>query len=163
MSMKRAFRKKGFVLVEALVTAAILSFVLAGTIGGFLLSLQRSFENGAAVQATFLAEEGIEALHVMRDNGWDANIAPLASGSTIYLEFDGTTWQATTTNSYIDGIFERVITITEVRRDSAHDIVESGGTVDPGTKKIVSSVSWLAGRGTTTKELSAYLTNIFSN
>ena len=163
MSMKRAFRKKGFVLVEALVTAAILSFVLAGTIGGFLLSLQRSFENGAAVQATFLAEEGIEALHVMRDNGWDANIAPLASGSTIYLEFNGTTWQATTTNNYIDGIFERVVNITEVRRDSAHDIVESGGTVDPGTKKIVSSVSWLAGRGTTKKKPSAYLTNIFSN
>ncbi|HEY4527342.1 MAG TPA: hypothetical protein VJK53_05885, partial [Candidatus Paceibacterota bacterium] len=64
-----------FVLIEALVASSILSVVLAAGIGAFLLSVRTSLGNTAEVQSAFLAEEGLEALRIMRDNGWTANIA----------------------------------------------------------------------------------------
>ncbi|RJQ33649.1 type II secretion system protein [Candidatus Parcubacteria bacterium] len=156
-------KKNGFVLVEALIASAILALVLAAGIGAFLLTMRTGLGNAAEVQSAFLAEEGLEALRIMRDNGWSTNISPLTASSTYYLVFDGTTWDATTTNSFIDDTFERSIVLFEVSRDSNETIVTSGGTEDPDTRLAVVSVSWREGDATTTRSLSAYMSNVFSN
>lgn len=153
----------GFVLVEALVAAAILSLVLASGIGAFLLSVRASLENGAEMQSAFLADEGLEAVRVLRDSGWGGNIASHASGSVLYLAFETGAWHATSTNLYVDNTFERRVTFSDVYRDGNQDIVTSGGTLDDNTKKVTVSVSWLASGGTTTRSLSMYLTNLFNN
>ena len=95
---------RAFVLVEALVAAAILTTVLASANAAFLLSVRSGSQNTTEVQATYLAEEGLEAVRVMRDSAW-SNISSQTSGTPFYLAFDGTAWSATTTDTMIDATF----------------------------------------------------------
>src|SRR3990167_1174999 len=50
----------------------------------------------------------------------------------------------------------------EVRRNADKDISDSGD-VDDNIRKVTIAVSWQDGRGTTTKKISTYVTNLFKN
>ena len=166
MSTRKVVRGKsdkgGFALLEALVSAGILSTVLAGAIGALLISTQSASTNGARVEAAYLADEGIEAVRILRDNGWGANIAGHAPSEAFYLEWDGATWVATTTNSLIDNIFERSIELADVYRNGSEQIAENG-SLDSDTKLITVTVSWQSSDATSSRTLSAYITNLFDN
>lgn len=151
---------KGFGLVEIVVGASILTISLIGVSGYFQKALQLSQDSHKLVKASFLLEEGVEIAKFFRDTSW-LNISGLSPGATYYLRFDGVRWATTTSNIFIDNIFERKLIINNVSRDSNDDIISSGGTNDPDTKKVSVSVSWLGRNGTTTKTISTYITNIF--
>lgn len=160
-SSARRLVQDGFSLLEIVIAASVLTVVMLGAIGTLTLAIKMSLSNTAKVQAVFLEEEGIEAVRILRDNGWTTNIA--SQVSPFYLVFDGTTWQATTANVYVDGMFERRVTIESIYRDAQQKIVWSGGTLDSNAKKVTVAVSWLSGNATTTKSISTILTNIFNN
>jgi Tfp pilus assembly protein PilV len=163
--LKRKFRHKnthrGFGLIEIVIGAAILSTSLLGISFYFQEALNVSERTGNIVRAAFLMEEGIEITRFFRDNGW-ANISGLAAGTPYYLTWNGTTWATTTTNTFIDGLYERKVVATDVYRDSNDDIVSSGGTLDSGTREITVSVAWQEKGATTTKTVSTYLANFFN-
>jgi Tfp pilus assembly protein PilV len=152
----------GFSLVEAVIAVALTAaFILS-------LSYVNSFYARTALghakqlQASFLAEEGIEAARLMRDSSWSNQIASLAPGTQYYLYFSGSAWQATTTATNPTG-FERRIVFGEVRRDSNSNIITSGGSVDSGSRLVTTTVSWQEKGETKNKELSIYLTDLYSN
>lgn len=151
---------KGFGLIEIIVGSAILTISLIAISGYFQKSLQLSQDSEKMVKASFLLEEGIEVVKFFRDTSW-LNISELTAGAPYYLQFSGTKWATTTSNVFVDEIFERKLVIDNVSRDANDDIVSSGGTLDVGTKKATISVAWAGRTGTTTKSISTYLTNIF--
>lgn len=151
---------KGFGLIEIVIGSTILTVSLIAISTYFQKSLQLSQDSGKTTQASFLLEEGIEAVKFFRDTSWQ-NISSLTVGTSYYLQFDGTKWATTSSNVFVDGIFERKLVINNVSRDANDDIVFSGGTDDSDTKKVTVSVSWLGRNGTTTKTISTYITNIF--
>jgi len=157
----------GFSLVEAVIASAICLAVLLGASGAFTLSLRASLGNTARIQASFLEEEGLEAMRTLRDNGWAANIATLTASTTYYLAYSTSTnaWSATTTNRYIDSTFSRSFVLYNVNRDGSQNIVTSGGSNDANTKKITVTVSWRQreASATSSHSLSTYFTNIFNN
>jgi hypothetical protein len=115
-------------------------------------------------QASFLLEEGAEALRVYRDNS-STNLfggSPvLVSGTDYYPVFSGGTWTFPQSISTV-GVFTRKIVISNVYRDSStNDIVQSGGVLDVNTKLITVTVSWFSGSQNITKTLSFYLASIF--
>lgn len=163
MKKKRPINSKnGFGLLEAVVGVSIISLSLAALMTVSQLSHKIVGESLRSVQASFLAEEGAEAIKSLRSVGWQSRIMPLADGADYYLNFNGAAWEATTTNSYVDGIFERKFSVYGVYRDASGDIAASG-SLDNGTKKVTVSVSWAGRNGTTTKSLTTYVTDIFSN
>ena len=151
---------KGFGLIEIIVGSAILTVSLIAISTYFQKSLQLSQDSRKTVQASFLLEEGIEVVKFFRDTSWQ-NISGLTAGTAYYLQFGASKWATTSSNIFVDNIFERKIVIDNVSRDANDDIVSSGGTNDADTKKSTVSVSWLGRNGTTTKSISTYLTNIF--
>ncbi len=151
---------KGFGLIEIIVGSAILTISLIAISTYFQKTLQLSQDSAKMTQASFLLEEGIEVAKFFRDTSW-LNISGLTSGASYYLQFNGTKWATTSSNVFVDGIFERKLVIDNVSRDANDDIVSSGGTNDADTKKATVSVSWLGRSGTTTKSISTYITNIF--
>ena len=156
---------RGFTLIEVVVASAICLTIVVGIVGAFVGTLRVSANSTARVQAAFLEEEGLEALRILRDNGWTSNIASLTSGTTYYLTYDSAalTWKATTTRASIDSTFYRTFVLSDVYRDGSKNIVSSGGTLDSAIKKCTVSVAWQDRNATTTRSLSTYLTNIFSN
>lgn len=159
-----SFRKAaqgGFGLIEIVVGGAVFAISILGISFYYQQALSVSQKTGHIVQAGFLMEEGIEIAKLFRDGNW-TNISGLTPGATYYLTWTGSAWATTTTNTFVDGSFERTLVVDNVNRDSNDDIVTSGGTLDAGTKKVTVSVAWNEKGATTTRSISTYLTNFFN-
>ena len=158
---------RGISLIEVVVGASIVFFVLLSTVTALQLYIVSSRANLDRIQAAYLLEGGVEIVRFIRDKGYTAELSALAKDTPYCLVFEGGTWKATTTETLIDGSFRRTAALRDVyRRLSDRDIVASTSPdtkeVDPETTEVVVSVAW----GTeASKELEAvtYLTNLFGN
>ncbi len=152
----------GFGLLEIVLVISIVSVVSVGLI--LIVGNLVGVGNGTAqaVIATFLTEETAEVARLFRDTHW-SNIANLTAGVNYYLVFSGNSWATSTTPVFVDGVFDRHFTVAPVYRDGSDDITESGGTLDPDTRRISVSVSWRARQATTTRSFDFILTNLFND
>lgn len=141
--MKKNFKNTGFMVVEVLIAASIITVsILSATMVAqkSIYVSRQAFHN---TQVAFLLEEGAENVRIARDNAW-SNITTLNSSEQI-------------------GIFTRTAVASSVNRDdTTKDIVNSGGTLDPGTKLITVTVYWFDGGQTITKSLQFFISDIFS-
>lgn len=160
--VKTTNKQQGFGLVEMIIGAAVLSTSLLGISSFFQKTLEVSSLTQSAVQGDYLLEEGVEVVKLFRDAGYANNIAKLSTTTPTYLAWDGTNWATSTTNVFIDGKFERKITVSEVKRNASEDISDTG-TLDPSTRLAAVSVAWNVKGATTTKTIQTYITNIFNN
>jgi Tfp pilus assembly protein PilV len=160
----KQIRKKGMGMLEILIGSSIIVIGLVAIIQSYNYYLHIALTNTPAIQASYLLEESVEAMRSLRDQSWTSNIASLSTSNTYYLSYNTTTnkWSTTGTNAFIDRTFERKITVASVYRDASNDIVSSG-TLDTNTRKITATVSWQNQGATTSKSVSTYLTNLFSN
>lgn len=158
--MKKENFKKGSTLAEVLVAIFIFSVILMILISASNLYLKSASSNISSAQAAYLSEEGIEAIHTIKDRSW-TEFSALSTTTDYYLVFSATSsqWNITTVATST-GIFTRKIRIYPVSRDTDHKIVISGGTNDPNTRYTSSSVSWLDGGQLKTKSLTSYFTNL---
>lgn len=156
-------RFRGFGLVEVVIGSAVLSVALLGISGFFQTVLRASRVTESAVQGDYLLEEGVEVLKIFRDAGYVTNLRNLSTTTAHYYLWTGTAWATTTTNTFIDGVYERKFTIGDVNRDANSDIA-TVGTYDPDVKLATVSVAWWSPVvGTTTRSIQTYITNIFNN
>lgn len=162
----------GFTLIEVLVACAIISISMFALMQTSQKGIQLSSFALKKSQASFLLEEGAEAVKSIRDNNW-TTISNLSLSPTRYhlffnnglsawvLDTSSTSLVGSTTVYPLNG-FDRTVTISSVGRDSNDDILESGGTIDPRTKKVTIEVSWSSSGVANSKNLSFYITDIFN-
>ena len=154
----------GFTIIEVLIACAIISVTTFALISASVRGIQLSDRALKQTQASILLEEGAEVVKVIRDNSW-ATVSGFTLDTNYYFTFDtGTnTWSlGTTPTSTIDSIFTRTVVFSSVERDGSDDIVASGGTIDPRTKKITVTVSWPQSGSTASKVLTFYISDIFN-
>lgn len=155
---------RGFGLVETVVGTAILLVILLGLVQAGQYAFRLVSDANLKIRASFLAEEGIEAIRLLRDTSWSLNIAPAANGIDYYPTFSGGAWQISQTPaSLVDGIFDRRVSFSAVYRDANDAITASGGTLDPNARKAIVSVSWMNRGRSATTTISTYFTNLFNN
>lgn len=155
-------KQQGFGLVEMIIGAAVLSTSLLGISSFFQKTLEVSRLTQSAVQGDYLLEEGVEVMKLFRDAGYANNIAKLSTTTPTYLTWNGTNWATTTTNTFIDGVFERKIMVSEVLRNASEDI-SGTGTLDQNTRLVTVGVAWNVKGATTTRTIQTYIANIFNN
>lgn len=160
--MRIVNKNKGAGTIEVVIGLAV---VLTGVfylmqIYDFYFRFALSHKND--VQATLLAEEGIEVVKWLRDKSFSGQISTLNVDTEYGLGFVGQSFESTTSRKYIDGIFDRTFVISDVYRGPTDDISDSG-SFDPNTKKVAVNVSYRSAMGTTTKSISTYITNLFGN
>ena len=162
--MLKVNQKKGSGLVEILVAVSIFSVILVSLITVSNMYLSSAGESLKSAKGAYLAQEGMEAVKIIRDTNWN-NISAITDDVNFYIDFDtssstNNTWKSTSTFSYIDSIYIRVFKLNSVFRDSNGRIIQNGGTLDPNSKKVTVTVSWKTKNSTITKILSTYITNI---
>jgi hypothetical protein len=102
-------------------------------------------------------------VRLVRSQGWTANIAPKINGTTYYPVLSGSSWGLSTTNpGVIDNKYTRTIVFAAVSRNASGDIVASGGTIDPDSRRVTVTTSWLERGRTRTVVVQAYITNYFN-
>jgi Tfp pilus assembly protein PilV len=151
--------KKGSLMVEVLIVSAIMTVSVLAALAVAQKSIYVSRQSLHVSQASFLLEEGAEAVRIIRDNDW-SNIEALTPEDTYYPVYSSGTWGLSGTATQV-GIFSRTVTIFDVTRDSTTDDIVSSGTDDPGTKLVTVAVSWDEGGTSVSKSISFYIADIF--
>lgn len=125
--MKKAWfsNKKGISVVEAVIATAIFSLIVASVMTSIFSANRIILLSGEKSRATFLAEEGLEAVRSIRDEGPEGSFGSLFPG-TYGLALTNNRWTLTNSSDTTD-IFSRSITITDI--DTDH-------------KEIISTVTW---------------------
>lgn len=153
--------QRGFGLIEIVLGASIISLAFLAVLAVTFNALRYVDHALRETEAAFLLEEGGEALRSMRDTDWSL-IAGLAPETTYTLSFvtgANARWATSTTPILIDGIFDRTFAAFPVYRDGSDRIAESG-TLDAGTRRLRIDVSWQEPKGTTTRSVELFLSDI---
>src|SRR3989338_3569679 len=160
------YKKAGFGLLEIVIAVSIIGATVFALSSVFLMSNKLETRASNQIRANFLAEEGLEALRFLRDKSWSGHLASLNTTTAYYLSFNAgdSSWSVTTSNpGMIDGLYARSFSVEAVNRNGSDDIVSSGGTLDPNTKKFNVNISWKERGAYSTTTLSTYLSDIFQN
>lgn len=151
----------GFSLVEVVIGTALITLALVGLAGAYSLYLKVGLTNTDSLKAELLAEEGIEAISLLRGASW-SNLTSLTVGVPYYLSWNGSAWVTTTTPLLIDGIFTRTVVLGDLyRRTSDKDII---AVSSPDAKSLDADIKLVTVRVTAAgvnTSLQTYLANIF--
>lgn len=163
--MNFLFKKnnKGFLVVEILVGLSIIALIVLAFSNLAQKSISLSNRSLNTLKATFLLEEAGEITKMYRDEAW-SNVSSLSLDTDYYLDFDSVNEQYyfSTTPSKIDNFFTRIIRFESVNRDSSTDDISTTGDLDPNTLLVDISISWTEKGEILTKNLSFYISDIFS-
>ncbi len=164
LNAKRYTLNAGVSLVEVVIGTALILISLVGLVTAFSFYLKVGLTNSDGAKASFLLQEGVESVTLLRDSGW-SNLSALTSGAWYSLSWNGSSWNATTTEELIDSTFKRSFKLDEVyRRNADKDIVgvTSGEakSLDPNTKKLTVRVT-ASSSNPVNIEVETYLTNLF--
>jgi Tfp pilus assembly protein PilV len=161
----------GFSIVDVVVAVAIITFALAGLMTVAQASLRIVGDATERLKASFLLEEGVEALKRMRDRDWTNLSSLLTDGTNYGFQWNGSEWISQGTPDVTDGRFTRMFKLETVYRDAGtKDIMDpcdaacqsANGPADADVRKATVTVSWPGRRGTMTKNLKTYILNISS-
>lgn len=154
--------QNGVGLIELLIVMAIITTGLVYLLSMSSFSLRISGEKEKISQANFIAQEIMEGVRNFRDGtDWQTNgLGTLSTLTSYHLEKTGSPagWTLVLGEEITNGFTQSVI-FNEVRRDANDDIVESGGTLDSESKKIIVSVLWTEREKSQQITLISFLTN----
>lgn len=147
--------KQAFSLIEVIVALGLFAILAAGVFNITTSSYKNFYGTGDKQSLTEYAQEGVEAVRSIRDNSWqsiedvsETGDKGLTKDSNGYWDFSGTSDSL--------GVLTRKVSIEDVSRDDEGEIVTSGGTNDPNTKKLTVTIS---GSGISDYVLTSYLSN----
>lgn len=134
--------KDGFGLIEIVIVTAVISIALFSVLVTETVALRLLRNEKRNLEATLLAQEGFEAVRSVRDESWNSNVAWRPENQFYYPLVQSGKWiLATSSPGLINGKYDRYIFFNKVSRDTQDRIVISGGTDDPGTRKITIRVT----------------------
>ena len=150
---------QGFGLVEMVIVTGVLAASLFAFLQTEVLSVRLLRAERDNLEATLLAQEGLEGVRSLRDESWTNNIAPLINGTIYYPIIENSKWKLVTADpGKIEGKYTRTIVFSQVFRN-ASDQIASSGTLDAGTRKVTSRVAW----GSTQRDMVGYITDFSSS
>lgn len=129
--------RNGQSLIELLFAITFAGITIPVLFTGFVTSREGKAQESQRLLAIPRLREAQETIRVVREKDWNT----FAVNGTYHPVINGNTWSLVLGLENIGG-FTRSIVITDIQRDSNGVIVESGGAIDPSTKKVVASVSW---------------------
>ncbi len=174
--LKLLLPAQGFTLIEVLVALALILTFTVGILSLYRLGLLSGTKATYALQARILAQEGMEAITVLRDTGgvsWDWSSTPSNTGASEYYQpsLTGSSWNLGSKMSTSPAPvlptpnqkYTRTVKIDQVQRavgcgSAICSIVTSGGVVDTGTRKITVTVEWSEEDGQKQIVIESYLT-----
>jgi len=149
---------RGFGIVEVIVAVALFVTIAVSGIASVVGSFTTNRLGEEQTEATAYAQQGLEAARSIKNQGWDTPFLATPCESGCGISTSGSwAWLGTNNTS---GKYTRTVTVSEVSRLGNGDIADTGGTLDPETKKVTAEVTWsFSPLRTNVVILSTYMTN----
>ncbi len=139
--MKKS-RKKAFSLVEILLAIALFAFAFSTV--GFITAdtLRFAHNNDKRNKALELIQSYVNSLNLIKSNNWGDIIAHTSSSQQKYIVASSETLSIQNGSEIVDGVTVSFL-IETIMRDENREIIESGGSVDVGSRKITITTTWV--------------------
>lgn len=156
----KKYSTKSFSVIEVILAAALFVILSTGAVSVILQGLDSNRLGEEQTIANQYASEGIEAIRSIKNQAF----TNLVNSAGVGVTQSGGVWIFSGSNNVLSSKYTRVLTVSDVQRDGSGNIVTSGGTLDPLTKKITSTVSWnFTPTRSDSVALTSYLTDWRSN
>ena len=153
----------GLSVVEIIVAAAVIVTIVTAAAASWQVYLRTSNTSVQQSQAAIIVEETSEVLRLFRDQSWTSFISPLSLNTLYQLNFNGTGYTITTNQILVQNKFVRTFSLSAVSRDSSDNIITSGGTNDPNSRKVSISVFLPGATSTPIMQTEMLLQNVYAN
>ncbi len=127
----------GYSIIEVIIAMGLAMIVVPVIILGAVTARDGKLQQTQRVQAVALASEASEVIKALRNDNW----SNISANGVFHPTITNGNWVFASGSEVVDG-FTRSITISDVNRDASGNIVTTGGTLDPSTKKITLTVTW---------------------
>lgn len=127
---------KGQSLIEILIVIMLLAILIPPLFMVIMASRDGKLQQSKRLEATAVMKETQEALRIIRESGWNS----IANPGTYHPTLTGSTWNLSSGTEVTNGIMKKVEVFNVNRLNN--QIVQTGGTYDPSTKRVVTTVSW---------------------
>ena len=133
---------RGQSLIELLLVIGLAAIILPAILTGLVASRSGKVQQALRLEAVALLKEAQEAVRNVREKDWNT----FAVNGTFHPEISVSEWILTNVPAGPETIngFTRQVVISDVYRDASGAIVLVAGTLDPSTKRVVTTVSWSA-------------------
>ncbi len=153
----KKIKQSGSLLIELLIAITLMAIFIPPILSTYVSSSRGTSRREIIFEMTGLLQESKSAVKAVRESGWD-NL-PVNEG-IYHPELNGNTWQLIAGDEIING-FSRIIEVEHVYRNSSGEIVETGGSLDPSTKKMIINLEHL--ESGYSKQMSFYVTRYMDN
>lgn len=131
------FKFKGQTFIELILAMGIAALILPALLTAFMSTREGRPQQEQRLQAIALLKETQQAIKSVRDNNWTS----FAVNGTFHPVLSGSLWTLASGSTQINGLTQAIV-INDVNRNTNGDIVLSGGTLDPSTKRVAITISW---------------------
>ncbi len=132
--------QRGFSIIEIIVAMGIVMIISVTAITTVVGSFSTNRLGDEQTRASQYAQEGIEAVRSIKNQGWTTPFLATSCVAGCGIA-SGASWSWSGTSNTLTGM-TRIITVSPVSRDGSGNVVSSGGTNDPDTRKVTSTVTW---------------------
>ena len=155
---RKIISRAGQSLIEVVIAMGLASILLPAILTGLVASREGKAQEAQRLEATALVKEAEEITRNVREKGW----SNISNGTYHPGPPTGSVWTLNSGQETTPNGLTRKIEISDALRNSSGNIIQSGGTADPSTKKIVTTVSWqtpIVSEVNSTVYLSRFLNN----
>lgn len=128
----------GQTLVELLLAVGLAALLLPALISGFVTGRDSRAQQLQRTDGVAFMQETKSALRSVREAGW----SNVSTNGTYHPAISGTAWSLAANAETVGDLTRRVVISDAYRNATSGAIVQTGGTVDPSTKKVDITVSW---------------------
>lgn len=150
-------KERGQSILELLIAVGLMVIFIPALLTGLVSSREGKSQQKQRIEALALMREAEEALRSVRESGWST----IAQNGTFHIASSSGQWVLVSGGETI-GSFTRQIVFSDVARDASGQIVQSGGSIDPSTRKATITVSWSSPIASSV-EIVSYLVRYLNN
>lgn len=158
MKKLKILKLSGLSSLEIILAAALFAIFSIGITTLTLQGLDANRLGSEETIASQFASEGIEAVKSIKNQTYAGVVNYAGTG---VVRNGSNVWSFSGSNNIFgqNNKFTRVITVGDVNRDVSGNIVSSGGSLDPDTKKVTATVSWNINARSDSVLLTTYLSD----
>lgn len=139
-------KNRGFGLVEIIISVGLVATFILTFSTLIMQAMKTSRANNSELKAMIYLQELIEIGEDLEQSNWQAlNDSNCQSPNLCHAGIQENKWILLPENEIIENNYSRSLSVENVYRNRLsfpNEITETGGILDPNTKKVIAKISW---------------------